>query len=340
MYIFVESKKQCMSELLKVSLFIQIVIFSVNVNAQKYESEQFRADLSVKISLVDEKKIEKGVELLNAAYNSELEAIDLIENLPEDEKLKASDIEYKKAVKKMVQTSELYREGSAIIYNVFQENCVEFQAEMQKMKHYASGLNKAKLYERKSGKAYERASSIRELLLIIEKPELLQYKLEEAMELEKLAIQHRGRALQIFQDFPVEYDYNWENDITPEEVEAAFKDPAIVRPPKDLFVQAKVVKKNTKKEEYIPISFRVQIAAHTVRMEDSYIQDNIYFGQLPIKEIHEGGWYKYSIGEYENFNEANALLKSSRVAKSFVVAYQGASKLSIKEALEIIKENQ
>lgn len=326
----------------KLTITLQLTLICVVNFTQQYKAEDYRRELSVKLSVIDEKRLDKGIKLLNEAYENELQAINIIESLPEDEKLQATHPNYKKAVKKLVQTSEIYREGHMIVYTVFQENCVKFQEEMKKMKHYAAGLNKAKLYERKSSKAYERALSIRDLLLVIEKPELIQYKMAEAVELEKMSIQHRGRALQIYQDFPVEYNYNWDNDITPEEVAAAFKDPAVSRPPDDLFVQSPV-KEDIEKPEKIKegqIIFMVQIAAHTVKMDESYIRENIYFGNLPIKELYDDNWYKYSIGEFDNFNDANALLKSSRVAKSFVVAYQDGKKLTIKSALAKIRANQ
>ncbi len=326
----------------KVIFSIQVLLISSPSFAQQFKAEDYRKDLSVKISIIDEKRIEKGVELLNDAYLIELKAIELIENLPEDEKLKATNPNYKKAVKKLIQTSESYREGHMIVYTVFQENCMKFKEEMKKMKHYASGINKAKLYERKAFKAYERSLSIRDLILMIEKPDLIQYKMAEAIELEKLSIQHKGRALQIYQDFPVEYDYKWENDLTPEEVEAAFRDPAVSRPPDDLFVQrpTEETSHDPDKVKEGPIVFRVQIVAHTIKMDESYIRENVYMGNEPIKEIYDDKWYKYSIGKFDNFREADALLKSCRVNKAFIVAYQDGKKLTIKTALEKIKANQ
>ena len=176
----------------------------------------------------------------------------------------------------------------------------------------------------------------------MEKADLIQYKMAEALELEKLSIRDRGRALQIYQDFPVEYDYAWEDDVTSEQVDAAFKDPAISRPPEDLFVQkqADVFIEQQTKPVQAPIVFHVQIAAHTVPMSNKYISENIYFGKLEVRELYEKGWYKYSIGEFDNFNDAKSLLQSSSVRKSFVVAYQNGEKLTIKAALAKIKENQ
>lgn len=323
------------------SVLVLSFICLVSINAQLFQPSDYRKDLSIKLEVIDEKRIEKGVKILNEAFLVERQAIKMIEDLKEDEKLDASSSDYKKAIKKLIQASETYREGHMIIYTVFQENCIKFEEIMGKMQHTATGINKAKFYERKGARAFDKALSTRDLLLMLEKHDLIQYKMAEALELEKLSIRDRGRAVQIYQDFPVEYDYGWIDDVTAEEVEAAFKDPAISRPPDDLFVQkAATPEIIVEKPAMAPIIFRVQIAAHTVQIDDKYIKENIYAGNMPVKEVFEDNWYKYSIGEFDNFNAANNLLKQCRVAKAFVVAYQEGTKLSIKDALSQIRENQ
>jgi hypothetical protein len=322
-------------------LFLLLPFKLLSVNGQIFNIADYRKDLSIKLEIIDEKRIEKGIKILNGAYVIERQAIKMMEEVKEDEKLDAASSEYKKAINKFLEASEAYREGHMIIYTVFQENCMKFEELMRKMQHTATGLNKAKFYERKGARAYDKALSSRDLLLMLEKHDLIQYKMAEALELEKLSIRDRGRAVQIYQDFPVEYDYGWEDDVTPEEVEAAFKDPAISRPPDDLFVQKPgEIDLFTDKPIIAPIIFRVQIAAHTIKIDDDYIQQHIYQGTMPVKEIYEDDWYKYSIGEFDNFNDANNLLKQCRVAKAFVVAYQEGEKLSIKDALSTIRENQ
>ncbi len=314
---------------------------SGNLYAQQFQSADFRKDLSVKLDVIDEKRIDKGVEIINQAYIIERDAINSFESMKETDKPDATSPEYKKVVKTLLEASEKYREGMMVIYTVFQENCVKRGELMNKQYSYASGLNKAKFYDRKASKAYDRALSIRDLILMFEKPELVQYKMAEALELEKLSIRDRGRALQIYQDFPVEYNYGWDDDVTPSQVEAAFKDPAISKPPDDLFVQKPIseIQPAAKKKE-APIVFKVQIAAHTSKIEENYIRENIYSGNLPIIEAFEDNWYKYSIGEFDNFNQANTLLKQIQVNKAFVVAYQEGKRLPIKDALAKIRANQ
>jgi hypothetical protein len=319
------------------------LLFTTQGFSQPFSPSDFQKGVALDFSIIDEKRIEKGIKLINEAYEIEKEAILAIEAIAEDEKLKQTVPGYKKAVKRLVQASESYREGFMILYTVFQENSIKFKDTQRKINHYAAGVNKAKFYERKASKAYSRALSIRDLLLEMEKFDLIQYKMAEALELEKLSIRDRGRALQIYQDFPVEYDYGWEDDVTEEQVNAAFKDPAISRPPDDLFVQAKkaaVTEDAPEKPAEAPIVFHVQIAAHTVKMSDEYIEEHIYQGSEPVTEIFEDNWYKYIIGRYDNFNDAKELLIASRVRKAFVVAYQGGKRLTIKQALAKIKQNQ
>ena len=312
------------------------------ISAQPLTVADFQKGVALKFSIIDEKRIEKAVSIINDAREKESAALTYIESIAENEKLNATSPEYKKAVKMLLATSETYREGFMLFYTVYQEKAIGFNETQKKLNHYATGVNKARYYESKSRKAYERAMSIRDLLIQLEKYDLIQYKMTESFELEKTAIRDRGRALQIYQDFPVEYDYGWEDDVTPEQVNAAFGDPTINRPPDDLFVQLPVDTSSADKSKPAmdPIVFYVQIAAHTEPMSKEYIHEHIYAGNYEIREIVEDNWYKYSIGTFNNFNDAKALLSSSRVQKAFIVAYQNGKKLTIHDALNQIRKNQ
>jgi hypothetical protein len=200
------------------------------------------------------------------------------------------------------------------------------------MNHYAAGMNKAKYYERKGESTIKRASFLREVVLEADKPEWMQYKMHESLELEKLAIRDKGRALQIYQDFPVEYNYGWDNDVSTEEVAKYFSDDIVKLPPEEVF------KRKPEEEQKVPeggeIIFRVQIAAHTVILEDDYIK-TFYTGEDSVIQVREGKWYKYQIGSFDSFEEANNLRIKCRVPRAFVVAYQEEKKLTIKEALDL-----
>jgi len=320
-------------------LFTSILIFTLYssfIFSQDISVTDYRGELNIKIELIDEKKIEKGVETLNEAGKIEREALSILKKIDDTEIAEGTSSDYKKMLKKFIEASLLYGEGHTLIYNVFNENCAKFQLEMKKMNHYAAGLSKAKYYELKGERNLRRATSIREFLLEADKPEWIQYKMHEAFQLEKLAVRNKGRALQIYQDFPVEYNYGWENDVTPEELAKFFKNPLIKLPPEDIF------KRKPVEEREIPeggeVIFRVQIAAHTVTLTDQYIR-TFYTGQDSVIEVHEGKWFKYQIGSFDNYKSADSLRISCRVPRAFVVAYQEGRKLTIKKALAIIQEN-
>jgi hypothetical protein len=318
-------------------LFTSFLILAKNSYNQEFTIKQYRGELNVKLELIDEKRLEKAIEVLNSASLVEKEAIGILVTMSDTEKMEGISPAYKRMIKRMIDASQLYTEGHALVYTVYNENCLKFQDEMRKMNHYASGMNKAKYYERKGETTYKRANSIREILFEADKPEWMQYKMHEALELEKLSIRDKGRALQIYQDFPVEYNYGWDNDVSAEELKKFFKNPIVNLPPEQVF--KKVPPEEKKQPEGGFVEFRVQIAAHTVELETDYIK-TFYTGSDSVMEVREGNWFKYQIGKFDNFADANKLRHECRVPRAFVVAYQENSKLTIKEALAILQKNQ
>ena len=316
---------------MKVLIKASCLIFYIgSVYAQDYSLKSYRGELNIKLEIIDEKRLEKGIETLNSAAQVEREALSLLSAMNDEEKIEASSSNYKKMLKYFEDASSLYQEGHGLIYLVYDENCAKFLEEMKKMNHYASGMNKAKYYERKGERTMARANAIREILQEADKPEWIQYKMHEALELEKLAIRDKGRALQIYQDFPVEYNYDWDDDVTPEELARFFNNPVVNLPPEEVF--KRVPPEEKKEPEGGPIVFRVQIAAHTVQIDEDYIR-SFYTGKDSIMEIREGSWFKYQIGSFDNYKDADKLRIECRVPRAFVVAYQDNKKLTIKEAL-------
>jgi len=315
--------------------FIFLFLASHCINAQEFTTKQYRKDLNIKLSVIDEKRIDKAVEILNDAQSIEIEGLTLLQNMPDTEKIAGISPDYIKSIKKLLQASERYKEGHSLLFAVYTENCGKFIDVMKKIQHYASGVNKAKYYEQKGERTINKSLSIREIILVADKPEWIQYKMHEALELEKLAIRDKGRALNIYQDFPIEYDYQWQDDISAEVLAEYYKNPIVNVPPDEVF-KKKPVPVEVPKEEIVV--FRVQIAAHTVQITDDYIK-TFYTGSTKPIEVYEKKWYKYQIGNFDNYASADSLQKVCRVPRAFVVAYQNDKKLTIKEALQI-KGNQ
>jgi hypothetical protein len=85
------------------------------------------------------------------------------------------------------------------------------------------------------------------------------------------------------------------------------------------------------------IIFKVQIAAHTVPLTEEYL-NTVYKGNIKIDMIFEEDWYKYSIGRYKTFDDAEATRIESNIKKAFVVAYQEGKKISTQEAVDILEK--
>lgn len=326
-----------MTWMIKLISVIILFNFSILLVGQNFSVSNYLDELNIKLELIDEKRLARGTDMLKQAFIEENKALEMLSAMDEKEILDTESSNYRKMLKFIMNANIKYQEGHAIIYTVFYDNCDKFRTDMKKMNHYASGLNKAKYYENKGESSISRANLIREILLEADKPEWIQYKMHEAFELEKLAIRDKGRALQIFQDFPVEYNYNWENDVTLEELARFFKNPVVKLPPEEVF------KKLPPDEKRIPdggpIDFRVQIAAHTVQLTQDYIK-TFYTDNDTVSEVLEGAWFKYQLGTFDNFQDAEKLRKSCRVPRAFIVAYQDNKKISIKKALAILQDFQ
>ncbi len=306
--------------------------FLITGTAQNYQIIDYYRELNLKFNTNDEKKFEKAIELLNEAEIIFSEANQMYEVLDEAEKKLALSSEYKKAFKRLVQASDDYKEGHTMIFLVFKDKAREFWEEMERENHYAAGMEKAKYYERQALKHYNRALLKRDIVADADQYEFGLHQMKEAFNLEKLAIRDQGRAVQIYQDFPVEYNYGWEDDVSLEEVLALKRNPALREPPQDVFA---TVDKEVEIDSALlkEIIFKVQIAAHTVPLTEEYLR-TIYKGGMKIDLIYEDEWYKYSIGRYMTLEEATETLENCNVKKAFITAYQSGKKLTIEEALK------
>jgi hypothetical protein len=153
----------------------------------------------------------------------------------------------------------------------------------------------------------------------------------QVFELEYLGITNLARTTRVFQDWPVEYPYVWDDYVRPDD---GIVMAASVKPTDTIKREPVSIKDST----IAPITFLVQIAAHTVPMTENYLRTNIYHGNEKITLIKEGIWYKYSIGHFDRIEDAEALLKQCQVDKAFVVAYQQGKKLDVKKAMELNKK--
>ena len=325
-----------MKYLSEILLLLTMSVVSKGIYAQAYTIKQYSKDLNIKFEVIDEKRFEKAFKLLEDGDAAKNEAAVLLSKADSAELRYHDGPNYDKALKKLISASEKYREGHDLIFQVFKEKCLNFYATQKKANHHAAGMQKAKYYERMATKKLNMALLLREGIIEGDKIEWVQYKMEEAIELELIAIRDQGRSLQIYQDFPVEYNYGWSDDVTPEEVAEAFRDPIVNKPPEEIYDNPFAFIDTTYKANKINLMYKVQIAAHTIPLNEDYLR-TIYKGSMDIDLITEDNWYKYSIGRYDNFEEADQVLQKCNVKRAFVVAYNNGRKITIQEAEELYK---
>lgn len=309
-----------------------------SITTAQVTKEQFTGELNIKFQSGEEKKLERGVSILNEAEaiqdKAEMEYADLT---PVEIKERISD-GYHSALKHLFESSEKYQEGHNLIYEVFKDKTNTFWQKMIKTNHRATGMEKAKYYDGTATRTLNRSLIRRQQVLESDRFDYSLGIMKDALNLEKLAVRDQGREMQICADYPVEYNYGWENDLTLEQIVAVMKDPIVHEPPADIFAtvdQSVQVDSSLFRE----IIFKVQIAAHTMPITDEYL-NTLYKGDLKIDMIFEDDWYKYSIGRYKTFDEAEATNRECNIKKSFVVAYQAGKKISTNEAVQIQQKSE
>ena len=79
------------------------------------------------------------------------------------------------------------------------------------------------------------------------------------------------------------------------------------------------------------IVFKVQIAADKSQLSSEKLHE-LYSGFEKINKYEEDGWYKYSVGEFSSFSEANEFRKKCNVKGAFVIAFKNDKKINVLEA--------
>lgn len=238
----------------------------------------------------------------------------------------------KRAVRLIIQSSDSYKYSTELIYQVYKDKADAFWAQMRKEGHYAVGLEKARYLEREARGFYNNANLMR--IRIENAAEFMEaFNIHnEARQMERDAIRFLSRACQIYQDYPVEYDYGWVDDINIDEI-LALRNKLYEEPP--LPVVQEVPEEPQKNErDTCHIVYRIQIAAHTVPIREIYLR-SLYKGPEKILEVREGKWYKYQYGNYDSYLKVDAELNQANIDRAFVTAYCNNVRFAIKKAREI-----
>ena len=88
-------------------------------------------------------------------------------------------------------------------------------------------------------------------------------------------------------------------------------------------------------KENIDVFFTIQFVADK-KPVSSEMQKTKYAGELEVVEMNAGGWYRYSVGRFTKLEEAKAVMKSEGI-KGFIVAYKSGERITVSEAVELLK---
>lgn len=85
----------------------------------------------------------------------------------------------------------------------------------------------------------------------------------------------------------------------------------------------------------IDVFFTIQFIADKSPVSQEVLTAK-YSGEQEVVEMNAGGWYRYSAGKFTNLDEAKAVMKSEGI-KGFIVAYKSGERITVSEAIELLK---
>jgi len=83
------------------------------------------------------------------------------------------------------------------------------------------------------------------------------------------------------------------------------------------------------------IIYRVQLAANRAELTQRALQ-SIYYGKKQIEMIMEDGWFKYSIGDFDDYRSADKFRSQCGVRNAFIVAYRKGTRFVTSSQAEVI----
>ncbi|MBN2614024.1 MAG: hypothetical protein JXB00_20875 [Bacteroidales bacterium] len=75
------------------------------------------------------------------------------------------------------------------------------------------------------------------------------------------------------------------------------------------------------------VIYRVQLAANKAELTQRALQ-RIYYGNKQVEMIMEDGWFKYSIGDFDDYKSADKFRSQCGVKNAFIVAYRKGTRFS------------
>ncbi len=84
------------------------------------------------------------------------------------------------------------------------------------------------------------------------------------------------------------------------------------------------------------VFFSIQILADRKEVSDAAIS-KVYAGSLKVTHVIGDGWHRYMVGQFKSLPEARQSMTQESI-KGFIVAYNGETRITVKEAVELLKD--
>ena len=94
---------------------------------------------------------------------------------------------------------------------------------------------------------------------------------------------------------------------------------------------------------YEDVIYRVQLSANRAELTQRALS-KMYYGKKTIEMISQDGWYKYSVGDFSTYEEANRFRLSSGISNAFVIGYRKGTRfisvdsVSTKDPIKTVAE--
>lgn len=83
------------------------------------------------------------------------------------------------------------------------------------------------------------------------------------------------------------------------------------------------------------VFFTIQFMADKKSVSPAQLKAK-YVGDKEVIEMNTDGWYRYSVGKFTNLEEAKGVMKTEGI-KGFIVAYKNGERITVSDALELLK---
>lgn len=289
-------------------------LFFFIINAVQLTGQQVELDKIEQLNLKLQDKDVRKIERAKKSLQSGIELVSIASGNSDQQQLTRANNEIASA--------------TLTYYEIFDAYCRQFWNTNRRS--VAPEIERAREFERRASGHFQQAVFLRE-----EAPKKIKFEdashlYAMAIEMEMLGLLNLARAIRVYQDFPVIYAYEWEDD-----VEVPRESPERVSRVMALLSEDSTsdsVVEPAENELKPDIVFIVQIAAHTIPIQESYLR-TIYKGKQNIRMVHEDRWYKYYLGPYSTLNEAKRVLTAVGVKNAFIAAYDEDKRINVREAI-------